>query len=54
MNRKEILNSILRHSITLVGGILIAKGLIEESVLNEIIGGITALVGFVLSLTKKK
>lgn len=54
MSKKQIIESILRHTITLVGGIIITKGIIEESVFQEIVGGTTALVGFILSLTKKE
>ena len=35
---KDQLMGIVRHVITFVGGILVTKGLIDDSILTEIIG----------------
>jgi len=51
--KKEIVLGVVRHTLTFVGGILIAKGLIDEGVLSEIIGGVIALVGGLWSVIDK-
>lgn len=50
---KEQLLGIVRHSLTFIGGILITKGLIDESILNELIGGTIALTGAIWSIVVK-
>lgn len=50
---KEQLMGIIRHTLTFVGGILITKGLIDEAILTEIIGGVTTLTGAVWSIIEK-
>jgi hypothetical protein len=50
---KEQLMGIVRHTLTFVGGILITKGLIDETILTEIIGGATALSGAIWSIIVK-
>ena len=50
---KEQLLGILRHTLTFVGGILIAKGLIDETTATEIIGGIITLTGTIWSVLAK-
>ena len=51
--KKEIVLGVIRHTLTFVGGILIAKGLIDEGVLSEIIGGVITLVGGLWSVIDK-
>ena len=51
---KEQILGIVRHSLTFIGGILITKGLIDESILNEVIGGAIALTGAIWSIINKK
>ena len=53
MTQVQILG-IVRHGLTFVGGILIAKGLISESVSQEVIGLAMALVGSIWSIVKNK
>jgi hypothetical protein len=50
---KEQILGIVRHSLTFIGGILITKGLIDESILNEVIGGAIALTGAIWSIVVK-
>lgn len=45
---------ILRHALTFLGGIAITRGLIEESLLQEISGAALTLVGAVWSIISKK
>lgn len=53
MTQTQILG-IVRHGLTFVGGVLIAKGLVSESTSQEIIGLIVTLVGSIWSVIKNK
>lgn len=50
---KEQVLGIVRHTMTFVGGILIAKGLIDEGVVTEITGAVLTLVGSIWSVVEK-
>lgn len=50
---KEQLLDIVRHTITFIGGILVMKGIVEDSMLQEILGGVTTLVGAIWSIVVK-
>lgn len=50
---KEQLLGIVRHSITFIGGILVMKGLIADSMVEEIVGGVTTLTGAIWSIVNK-
>ena len=50
---KEQILGIVRHGLTFIGGILITKGLIDESTLTEIVGGIVTLTGTIWSVINK-
>jgi len=51
---KEQVLGLIRHALTFAGGLLIAKGLITESVSVDIIGGVMTLVGSIWSILSKK
>jgi len=51
---KERILGIVRHTLTFVGGLLIAKGLIDEATVTEIIGGVITLTGTIWSVIDKK
>ena len=51
--KKEIILGVLRHVLTFAGGILVAKGLLEQGVLAEIIGGVMTVVGGIWSVIDK-
>lgn len=51
---KEKVLGILRHALTFAGGLAVAKGLIEESMLQEVIGGVVTLVGAIWSIASKE
>lgn len=44
MNQDQIMG-ILRHTLTIAGGFFVAKGLVDEGTLTEIVGGLMALIG---------
>ena len=50
---KEQVLGIVRHTLTFVVGILITRGLIDETVVTEIIGGVITLIGTVWSVIDK-
>ncbi len=51
---KEQVFGIIRHAFTLVGGILIAKGLVDEGSWTEVTGSAISLVGVVWSILEKR
>lgn len=51
--KKEVILGIVRHTLTFAGGILVAKGLLEQGVLAEIIGGVMTVIGGVWSIIDK-
>jgi hypothetical protein len=53
MNKEQI-QGIVRHVLTFVGGILVFQGVIEESILNEVIGAAISLAGVIWSIFAKK
>jgi hypothetical protein len=53
MNQEQVLG-IVRHALTFIGGLLIAKGFIDESTSTEIIGTVVGLVGTLWSIVVKK
>lgn len=53
MNKEQVLG-LLRHVLTFVGGVVIAKGLVDEGQVTELIGGVMTLVGTIWSVWAKK
>ena len=51
--KKEQVLGILRHSLTFLGGLLVMKGVVDETTATEIIGGVITLVGAVWSVVEK-
>lgn len=52
MNKDQVLG-IIRHTLTFVGGFLVMKGLVDETMITEIIGGVVALAGSIWSIVAK-
>lgn len=53
MNQEQVLG-LLRHVLTVAGGALVTKGLLDESMLLEGVGLVTSIVGFVWSYIAKR
>jgi len=53
MNQEQVLG-IIRHTLTFVGGVLVMKGIIDEAMVEAIIGSSTTLVGLIWSAFIKK
>ena len=51
---KEQVLGIIRHTLTFVGGILITRGLLDETMVTELIGGVCTLTGAIWSIVTKK
>lgn len=51
---KEQVLGIIRHALTFVGGILVMKGLLDETLVTDITGGIMTLTGAIWSIVAKK
>lgn len=51
---QEQIFGVIRHGLSAVGGILIAKGLLDEGSLTELTGAILALTGVIWSIVSKK
>lgn len=53
MTKEQVLG-IVRHSLTFIGGILVIRGTIQESMVAELVGSAVALAGVVWSIISKK
>lgn len=51
--KKEQVLSILRHSLTFLGGLVVMKGIVDETTATEIVGGIVSLVGLIWGVVDK-
>jgi hypothetical protein len=51
--KKEQVLGIIRHTLTFVGGILVMKGLVDETTVTEVIGGVVTLTGTIWSIVAK-
>jgi hypothetical protein len=51
---KEQLLGVIRHGLTFLGGLLVTKGLLDEGILQEVLGAVMTLVGSVWSVVAKK
>lgn len=52
--KKEQVLSVIRHTLTFVGGLLVAYDVIDDSFVNEFVGGVLSLVGLVWGVIDKK
>lgn len=50
---KEQIMGVIRHTLTFVGGILVMKGIVDETTITEIIGGVMTLTGTIWSVINK-
>ena len=52
MKREQILG-IIRHTLTFVGGILVMKGIVDNSTLEALVSGILTITGLIWSVVDK-
>jgi hypothetical protein len=50
---KEYISSLIRHSLTSVGGSLVAKGVLTATAFDEIVGALIIIAGVVWSAASK-
>jgi len=50
---KEQFMGLVRHTLTFVGGILLANGMVDESLMGEFVGGLVTLSGAIWSVISK-
>lgn len=50
---KEQFLGVVRHSLTFIGGIFIMKGMVDDVLLNELVGGVITLAGTIWSIVDK-
>jgi|TARA_R110000772_G_scaffold262761_1_gene381963 hypothetical protein len=53
MNKEQVLG-VLRHSLTFIGGLLVAKGLVDDAMVAELSGALITLIGGAWSVLVKK
>jgi hypothetical protein len=53
LTREQILG-IIRHALTFVGGIFVMRGLVDETIVTEIVGGVVTLTGAIWSIVSKQ
>jgi hypothetical protein len=51
--KKAMILSITRHTLTFVGGLLMAKGLIDEAAVSELVGGLMAITATIWGIIEK-
>jgi len=51
---KEQYLGIIRHTLTFFGGLMVMKGLVDEGMATEIIGGAMSVIGAIWSIIEKR
>ena len=51
---KDKILGIIRHALTFAGGFIVAKGLVDQVQIVEIIGAVMTLAGSIWSIASKK
>lgn len=54
MLNKDILLGLARHVLTIAGGALVAKGVIDAGIVEQAVGALVTLIGVGLSIVDKK
>jgi len=53
VNGKQLLG-IIRHILTFGGGVLMAKGMLSEGMVSDVVGAIMTLIGTIWSIYSKE
>lgn len=51
---KAVILGVLRHILTLAGGFLVARGVLDESQVETLVGGAWAILGVLWSVVEKR
>lgn len=52
--KNEQISGFIRHALTLVGGIFVTKGLVDEQTMMEGVGILMSAIGFIWSFKSKQ
>jgi hypothetical protein len=52
--KKDQVLGIIRHILTFAGGIVVAKGVVEQEIIQEVSGSLVTLIGAIWSILSKK
>jgi uncharacterized membrane protein YphA (DoxX/SURF4 family) len=52
--KKEQVLGLVRHALTFVGGLMVASGILTDSISTDLVGAIMTLVGIVWSAVSNK
>lgn len=52
MSKEKVLG-IVRHVLTFAGGLLVTRGLLNEALSQELVGGLVTIIGIVWSVVSK-
>lgn len=50
----EYITAISRHILTTIGGVMVAKGIIDQGSAEIVIGGLSGIIGVIWSIFDKK
>jgi hypothetical protein len=53
LSREQVLG-IVRHSLTFLGGLVVAKGYTDDATVTQVIGSVVTLIGAIWSIVTKK
>jgi hypothetical protein len=53
MNKEQVLG-LIRHTLTFVGGLIVANGIISESMTADAVGAVMTLIGVIWSAVSNK
>ncbi len=53
LSREQVLG-IVRHSLTFLGGLVVAKGYTDDATITQVVGSVVTLVGAIWSIVVKK
>lgn len=51
--KKDLVLALVRHTLTFVGGLFIMKGLLDETIVTELVGGVVSLTSVVWMTIEK-
>lgn len=52
--KKEMIFSVIRHTLTFVGGLLVIKGTIDQDTMEQVVSGVLTLTGLIWGIVDKK
>lgn len=53
MNKEQILG-LVRHVLTIAGGALVTRGIVDDATSTELVGAVITIIGIIWSIASKK